>query len=247
MNVPMFEQWHSNIGTLFKHWQPIFERALPMNMYYYTLPTGMMDQFQEKFSQMFVKEKGATQQKDTSHATKQNEEFLHTEDEIDNDPQYDVYEFAKSYNKEKKLELNDKIIFYLSDLTIGDSYHVHTAKLTGILDQIGQISRLKNKNLDGKVVDLVRRVKSLAIMKTSLERLYQDSLPGGQRERKIDSNTDRKPQTEEKTERQTKTKGAKNKKNDLNVSEEIQKGLLPENIKFHLDSIREDPEQVMVD
>ena len=67
--------------------------------------TGMMDQFQEKFSQMFVK------QKDASHATKQKDEVLHEEDEIDNDPQYDVYEFAKSYNKEKKLELNDKIIF----------------------------------------------------------------------------------------------------------------------------------------
>ena len=204
--------------------------------------TGMMDQFQEKFSQMFVKQKGA------SHATNQKDEVLHEEDEIDNDPQYDVYEFAKSYNKEKKLELNDKIIFYLSDLPIGDSYHVHTAKLTGILDQIGQISRLKNKNLDGKVVDLVRRVKSLAIMKTSLERLYHDSLPGGQRERKIDSNTDRKPtapQAEEKTERQTKTKGAKNQKNDINVAEEIKKGLLPENIKVHLDSIREDPEQVI--
>ena len=204
--------------------------------------TGMMDQFQEKFSQMFVKQKGA------SHVTNQKDEVLHEEDEIDNDPQYDVYEFAKSYNKEKKLELNDKIIFYLSDLPIGDSYHVHTAKLTGILDQIGQISRLKNKNLDGKVVDLVRRVKSLAIMKTSLERLYHDSLPGGQRERKIDSNTDRKPtapQAEEKTERQTKTTGAKNQKNDINVAEEIKKGLLPENIKFHLDSIREDPEQVI--
>ena len=209
--------------------------------------TGMMDQFQEKFSQMFVNQKGATKQRDASHATNQKDEVLHEEDEIDNDPQYDVYEFAKSYNKEKKLELSDKIIFYLSDLPIGDSYHVHTAKLSGILDQIGQIFRLKNKNLDGKVVDLVRRVKSLAIMKTSLERLYQDSLPGGQRERKIDSITDRKPtaaQTEEKTERQTKTKGAKNKNNDINVAEEIKKGLLPENIKFHLDSIREDPEQV---
>ena len=58
----------------------------------------------------------------------------------------------------------------------------------------------------------------------------------------------RKPtaaQTEEKTERQTKTKGAKNQKKDIIVAEEIKKGLLPENIKFHLDSIREDPEQVI--
>ena len=193
--------------------------------------TGMMDQFQEKFSQMFLKPKARTV----------NDESLHEEDEIDNDPQYDVYEFAKSYNSEKKLDLNEKIMFYLSDLQIADSYHVHTTKLTGILDQIGNISRLKNKNLDGKVMDLVRRVKSLSIMKTSLDRLYQGAATEP-RDRKIDTNTDRQtPETEAKTERKTKSKtpgkGLRTN-NEINVTEKMKKGLLPENIQLYLESIR---------
>jgi hypothetical protein len=189
---------------------------------------------------MFIKQK----------ATKQKEERTHEEDEIDNetssDPQYDVYEFAKSYNTEKKLELSDKIMFYLSDLPIGESYHVHTAKLSGILDQIANISRLRNKNLDGKVIDLVRRVKSLSILKTSLERMHQEALQSGQRERKMETSTEGKTSSSSQAEAKKERKKTTLKKDDkANVEEDAKKGLLPENIKFHLDSIREDPDQVI--
>ena len=86
--------------------------------------------------------------------------------------------FCRSYSTERNLNLDKKVIFYLSELPIKDETDAHLVKLTGVLDQIGAIGSLKKKEIDAKVLETVRRIKSLAIMKTGLEKLYLEALVG---------------------------------------------------------------------
>jgi hypothetical protein len=74
------------------------------------------------------------------------------------------------------LNLDKKVLFYLSELPIVDNHNNHMVKLTGVLDQIGSIASLKNQNIDLKIIDLVKRTKSLSVVKASLEKLHQEAI-----------------------------------------------------------------------
>ena len=74
------------------------------------------------------------------------------------------------------MNLDKKVLFYLSELPIVDNYHTHMVKLTGVLDQIGSITTLKNQNIDLKIIDLVKRTKSLSVVKTSLDKLHHEAI-----------------------------------------------------------------------
>ena len=57
----------------------------------------------------------------------------------------------RSYAEEKNLDLSPKILFYLSEIPAKDDRRTHTAKLTGVLDQINSILSLKKKKVNVKV------------------------------------------------------------------------------------------------
>jgi hypothetical protein len=46
-----------------------------------------------------------------------------------------------------------QVMLYLMELPIKDDLHVHLARLTGVLDKIGEISNLKKKQVNSHSVD----------------------------------------------------------------------------------------------
>ncbi len=181
--------------------------------------------------------------------------------------------FCRSYSTERNLNLDKKVIFYLSELPIKDETDAHLVKLTGVLDQIGAIGSLKKKEIDAKVLEMVRRIKSLAIMKTGLEKLYLEALVGSanvedalagrnfnketetrqtntETRKKVaetrQSNTEtRKTNTEtRRTDTGTKKTAAKETK-EATTGEVRKKGNLPDSIKDYLEHVRDNPEELI--
>jgi hypothetical protein len=161
----------------------------------------------------------------------------------------------------------------LSELPIKDDTDAHLVKLTGVLDQIGAIGSLKKKEIDAKVLETVRRIKSLAIMKTGLEKLYLEALVGSanvedalagrnfneetvtrqtntETRKKVaetrQSNTEtRKTNTEtRRTDTGTKKTAAKETK-EATTGEVRKKGNLPDSIKDYLEHVRDNPEELI--
>jgi hypothetical protein len=161
----------------------------------------------------------------------------------------------------------------LSELPIKDETDAHLVKLTGVLDQIGAIGSLKKKEIDAKVLEMVRRIKSLAIMKTGLEKLYLEALVGSanvedalagrnfnketetrqtntETRKKVaetrQSNTEtRKTNTEtRRTDTGTKKTAAKETK-EATTGEVRKKGNLPDSIKDYLEHVRDNPEELI--
>jgi hypothetical protein len=161
----------------------------------------------------------------------------------------------------------------LSELPIKDETDAHLVKLTGVLDQIGAIGSLKKKEIDAKVLETVRRIKSLAIMKTGLEKLYLEALVGSanvedalagrnfnketetrqtntETRKKVaetrQSNTEtRKTNTEtRRTDTGTKKTAAKETK-EATTGEVRKKGNLPDSIKDYLEHVRDNPEELI--
>ena len=161
----------------------------------------------------------------------------------------------------------------MSELPIKDDTDAHLVKLTGVLDQIGAIGSLKKKEIDAKVLETVRRIKSLAIMKTGLEKLYLEALVGSanvedalagrnfnketetrqtntETRKKVaetrQSNTEtRKTNTEtRRTDTGTKKTAAKETK-EATTGEVRKKGNLPDSIKDYLEHVRDNPEELI--
>ena len=161
----------------------------------------------------------------------------------------------------------------MSELPIKDETDAHLVKLTGVLDQIGAIGSLKKKEIDAKVLETVRRIKSLAIMKTGLEKLYLEALVGSanvedalagrnfnketvtrqtntETRKKVaetrQSNTEtRKTNTEtRRTDTGTKKTAAKETK-EATTGEVRKKGNLPDSIKDYLEHVRDNPEELI--
>ncbi len=158
-------------------------------------------------------------------------------------------------------------------MPIKDETDAHLVKLTGVLDQIGAIGSLKKKEIDAKVLETVRRIKSLAIMKTGLEKLYlealvgsahvEDALAGRNFDKETEtrqtntktsktvsetrqSNTEtRKTNTEtRRTDADTKKTAAKETK-EATTGEVRKKGNLPDSIKDYLEHVRDNPEELI--
>jgi len=120
---------------------------------------GVIDQFEQELEKMLHEQK-----------TKGETNEIETEDEqIETNP---VEEFIKSYCEEKQIVLDPRILDHLSLLPISDEGEAkHFVHLTQVLDRIFELAILDDAEVDKKVLEVIKRVKSLPIMKTSLNKL----------------------------------------------------------------------------
>ena len=89
----------------------------------------------------------------------------------------EMVEFINSYVEEKGIKLDTRILEHLATLkpsTPSDPKHyVH---LGGVLDVIYKLAQLNDAEIDKKTLDIIKRVNSVAVMKTSLAKLIKDSV-----------------------------------------------------------------------
>ena len=94
----------------------------------------------------------------------------------------------------------------------------------------------------GKVVDAVKRVKSLAVMKTILEKIYVDAIVGSNSSGNVDERF-----TEKKKE--AAVAGKEDKKTDSKTEKKPKDvpgpGKLPESVLAFVENIRENPEELI--
>ena len=88
-----------------------------------------------------------------------------------------MVEFINSYVEEKGIKLDTRILEHLATLkpsTPTDPKHyVH---LGGVIDVIYKLGQLNDAEIDKKTLDIIKRVKSVAVMKTSLAKLILDNI-----------------------------------------------------------------------
>ena len=94
----------------------------------------------------------------------------------------------------------------------------------------------------GKVVDAVKRAKSLAVMKTILEKIYVDAIVGSSSSGNVDERF-----TEKKKE--AAVAGKEDKKTDSKTEKKPKDvpgpGKLPESVLAFVENIRENPEELI--
>ena len=84
----------------------------------------------------------------------------------------ELEEFVQSYVKEKNIPLDSRIVKHLAELPVGEGgTPKHFVHLTQVLDKIHELALKDSPKLDAKVLDVIKRVKSLPIMLTSLNKL----------------------------------------------------------------------------
>ena len=81
-------------------------------------------------------------------------------------------EFIQSYVEEKDIVLDQRILDHLASLPITERAK-HMVHLTQVLDVIFEIALLDKPELDVKVLEVIKRVQSLPVMKTSLNKLIR--------------------------------------------------------------------------
>ena len=73
--------------------------------------------------------------------------------------------------------MDARILEHLSVLPISDEGEAkHFVHLTQVLDKIFELATLDDPEVDKKVLDVIKRVKSLPIMKISLNKLVSSTL-----------------------------------------------------------------------
>ncbi len=83
-----------------------------------------------------------------------------------------VEEFVQSYVQEKEIVLDARIIQHLSSLPVSEEGEAkHFVHLTQVLDKIFDLAKMDDAEIDKKVLDIIKRVQSLPVMKTSLNKL----------------------------------------------------------------------------
>ena len=88
----------------------------------------------------------------------------------------ELREFIQSYVEENKINLDSRILDHLASLPISESGKTkHMVHLTKVLDTIFEIAVMNNRDLDKKVIDVIKRVQSLPVMRTSLTKLIETS------------------------------------------------------------------------
>jgi len=119
--------------------------------------SGVIDQFEQELEKLLHEEK--TKGENNEVETEANEK----------NP---VAEFINSYVEAKKITLDPRILEHLSALPISDEGEAkHFVHLTQVLDKIYDLAILDDAEIDKKVLEVIKRVKSLPIMKTSLNKL----------------------------------------------------------------------------
>merc|ERR1712018_833020 len=81
-------------------------------------------------------------------------------------------DFIQSYVEEKDIVLDQRILDHLASLPITERAK-HMVHLTQVLDVIFEIALLDKPELDVKVLEVIKRVQSLPVMKTSLNKLIR--------------------------------------------------------------------------
>jgi len=126
---------------------------------------GVIDQFEQELEKLLHEQK-----------TKGESNEIETEDEqLETNP---VAEFINSYVEAKEITLDPRILEHLSALPVSDEGEAkHFVHLTQVLDKIYQLGTLDDPAVDTKVLEVIKRVKSLPIMKTSLNKLGEPEEP----------------------------------------------------------------------
>ena len=81
-------------------------------------------------------------------------------------------DFIQSYVEEKDIVLDQRILDHLASLPITERAK-HMVHLTQVLDVIFEIALLDKPELDVKVLEVIKRVQSLPVMKTSFNKLIR--------------------------------------------------------------------------
>lgn len=123
--------------------------------------SGVIDQFEQELEKMLHEQKNAGE----------TNEVL-TEDLVpEKDP---IAEFIESYVEAKSILLDPRILEHLSALPVSeDGEAKHFVHLTQVLDKIFELATLDDPEIDRKVLDVIKSVKSLPIMKMSLNKLNE--------------------------------------------------------------------------
>jgi len=123
---------------------------------------GVIDQFEQELEKLLHEQK-------TKGETNEIETEATEEEQPEANP---VAEFIESYVEAKEITLDPRILEHLSALPISDEGEAkHFVHLTQVLDKIYKLATLDDPEVDKKVLEVIKRVKSLPIMKTSLNKL----------------------------------------------------------------------------
>ena len=89
-----------------------------------------------------------------------------------------MVEFIQSYVEEKSLPLDQRILDHLATLPVPEKKLTkHMVHLSQVLDVIFEIAIRDDPELDQKVLEVIKRVQSLPVMKTSLNKLVDNPKP----------------------------------------------------------------------
>jgi len=126
--------------------------------------SGVIDQFEQELEKMLLQQK---------HAGETNE-IIQEEIVPEINP---ITEFIDSYVEAKGITLDSRILEHLSVLPLSDEGEAkHFVHLTQVLDKIFELATLDDPEVDKKVLDVIKRVKSLPIMKISLNKLNEPTV-----------------------------------------------------------------------
>merc|ERR1711935_119813 len=126
--------------------------------------SGVIDQFEQELEKMLHQQKNAGE----------TNEIIQEEIVPETNP---ITEFIDSYVEAKEITLDSRILEHLSVLPISDEGEVkHFVHLTQVLDKIFELATLDDPEVDKKVLDVIKRVKSLPIMKISLNKLNEPTI-----------------------------------------------------------------------
>merc|ERR1712001_36508 len=135
--------------------------------------SGVLDSFEQELEKMLHQEKAK------EDAGKANEKSGNTKEEkpkVEVNFDKELREFIQSYVEENKINLDSRILDHLASLPISESGKTkHMVHLTKVLDTIFEIAVMNNHDLDKKVIDVIKRVQSLPVMRTSLTKLIETS------------------------------------------------------------------------
>merc|ERR1712021_195682 len=125
--------------------------------------SGVIDQFEQELEKMLHQQKNAEETKE-----------IIQEIVPETNP---ITEFIDSYVEAKEITLDSRILEHLSVLPISDEGEAkHFVHLTQVLDKIFELATLDDPEVDKKVLDVIKRVKSLPIMKISLNKLNEPTI-----------------------------------------------------------------------
>ena len=126
--------------------------------------SGVIDQFEQELEKMLHEQKNAGE----TNKIIPEEEIV---------PEINpITEFIDSYVEAKGITLDARILEHLSVLPLSDEGEAkHFVHLTQVLDKIFELAILDDPEVDKKVLDVIKRVKSMPIMKISLNKLVSST------------------------------------------------------------------------